>query len=164
MSIRIQSEVWEHSQHKGGTLLVLLALADNADNDTHLAWPSVADLARRSRMCRRQVQTILRKLESSGEIRTVQGGGYVDGKRKATVYRVFHPDDRKGEKTAPLEGEKTSPSLPTGRSGLQGMGEVFDMERVKWGSPQPSIESPIQPSLSKHDEKKWTLGWNLSRD
>lgn len=140
MSIRIQSEVWERSRQKGGALLVLLALADNANNETHLAWPSVRDLARRSRMSERQVQNILRKLQADREIRCIEPGGMYGTRRRATVYRVFHPEDR-GEKTAPL---------PTGgEAGNTGRGEISAPEGVNPTSPQPSIEPSSKPSGEK---------------
>lgn len=150
MSIRVQSEVWEHSKQKGGALLVLLALADNADNSTHHAWPSVADLARRSRMSRRQVQTVLRKLESDKEITVVQVGGIRGERRHATVYRVFHPDDRRdnctGAKTARVNyGAQT--------------GAVSDARPAKWSSPQPSENHQKKPSI-KGNSKKDNDGWD----
>ena len=33
MSIKVQSHVWEHSPAKGGELLILLAIADFADDN-----------------------------------------------------------------------------------------------------------------------------------
>lgn len=69
MSIKCQSHVWEHSQQKGSTLLVLLAIADYAHDDGTGAWPSIATLARKSRMTRRNVQLVIRQLERSKELK-----------------------------------------------------------------------------------------------
>ena len=87
MSVKISSEVWQNSQHKGGDLLVLLVLADFA-NDDGICWPSVEVLGKKSRMQRRNVQRCLRALEDSGEIVRMKTGGMVDGAALANVYRV----------------------------------------------------------------------------
>jgi Helix-turn-helix domain len=67
-------EVWESSTAKGGARLVLLALADHA-NDEGYCHPSVARLARKSALTERNVQLILRNLESRGELVTLCGAG-----------------------------------------------------------------------------------------
>ena len=143
MSIRVQSEVWEHSSQKGGALLVLLALADNANNETHLAWPSVRDLARRSRMSERQVRNILRQLEAAKEIRCIEPGGMYGSQRRATVYRIFHPEDR----GAIIAGGKKSAA--TGENSAPGRGNP--------ASAQPSVEPSKEPSgekLSKEQKRR----------
>lgn len=75
--------VWEHSQHKGSELLLLLALADFAHDDGSSIYPSNAKLCEKVRMVERSVRYILRKLERSGEL-------VVEGKHHAgtTRYRI----------------------------------------------------------------------------
>ncbi len=68
MSVKAQSIVWEHSRQSGGHLLILLALAEFADNEM-MAYPSVATLAERARLSLRQARRILRDLEASGEVK-----------------------------------------------------------------------------------------------
>ena len=67
-------EVWESSSAKGGARLVLLALADHA-NDEGYCHPSVARLALKSALTERNVQLILRNLEARGELVTLRGAG-----------------------------------------------------------------------------------------
>jgi hypothetical protein len=75
MSIAIMTQVWQHSQHKGSELLLLLAIADNA-NDQGLAYPSIRTLAKKTRLKERTVQYLLRnKLEPSGELHVSTGTG-----------------------------------------------------------------------------------------
>jgi hypothetical protein len=62
------SWVLQHSEETLGRRLVLLCLADRANDDGTDAWPSVETLARDARMSRRQVQRSLRDLETSGAI------------------------------------------------------------------------------------------------
>jgi hypothetical protein len=67
-------EVWESSSAKGGARLVLLALADFA-NDEGYCHPSVERLALKSALTERNVQLILRDLEHRGELVTLRGAG-----------------------------------------------------------------------------------------
>lgn len=70
MSIKVMTAVWEHSQHKGASLLLLLAIADHAHDDGGGAFPAVGKLAQKIRMSARQVQRILHLLEASGSCRS----------------------------------------------------------------------------------------------
>lgn len=84
MSIRIMTRVWDEATLSGGALLVLLALADIA-NDDGVCWPSRAVLARRARLTERQVSTVLTKLATGGHIATLTGRG----RGQHTVYCVL---------------------------------------------------------------------------
>jgi len=88
MSIHVMSMVWKRSRQKGGELLVLLALADYANDDGY-CWPSIKTLSERSRLLDRSVRRILRKLEKDGEIVTQTKGG-VNGSNR---YRVTPPSE-----------------------------------------------------------------------
>jgi Helix-turn-helix domain len=79
MSIKVMTEVWESSSTKGGARLVLLALADYA-NDEGYCHPGVERLAVKSALTERNVQFILRDLEARGELLTLQrmGRGHVN--------------------------------------------------------------------------------------
>jgi hypothetical protein len=61
------SRVWEKSEHVGSNLLMLLAIADFADDDGN-AYPAVATLARKCRTSQRNANLILARLKSSGEL------------------------------------------------------------------------------------------------
>jgi helix-turn-helix protein len=67
MSIKVSTEIWEGSKHKSGNLLVLLALADHAD-DRGTAWPGIALLARKARLSQRHTRRCLSELVASGEL------------------------------------------------------------------------------------------------
>lgn len=67
MSIAFLSWVFEHSLATGPARLVLLALAERAD-DAGRSWPSIADLCRRARMSRSAVHRALTRLVSLGEL------------------------------------------------------------------------------------------------
>jgi Helix-turn-helix domain len=74
MSLKVMTEVWESSSTKGGARLVMLALADFA-NDQGYCYPSVCTLAVKSALSERNVQVILRDLERRGELITMRGAG-----------------------------------------------------------------------------------------
>jgi len=141
--------VWKKSKAKGGTLLVLLAIADYA-NEKHddVAWPSVRTLAAKARMTERNVQLALKRLEKSGELAIEPG----KGPYRTNLYRVKI-----------VQGEEFSGlKTPTGE------GEKFDMEGVKPTSPNPlseSLKEPLSPLLSPHGDvgSVWELfvsEWN----
>jgi hypothetical protein len=67
MSIKVATQVWNGSQHKSGDLLVLLALADHAD-DQGKAWPGIPLLARKARLSQRHTRRCLNRLVSSCEV------------------------------------------------------------------------------------------------
>jgi len=74
MSIKLMTEVWEHADAKGCQLLLLLALADYAD-DRGRSYPAIRTLAKKTRMTRRGVQKALSELELHGLITIKAGAG-----------------------------------------------------------------------------------------
>ena len=74
MSVRTMARVWEQSQHAGTNLLMLLAIADFADDDGQ-AYPAVPTLALKCRMTARNANLILSVLRKSGELIVRQNEG-----------------------------------------------------------------------------------------
>ena len=68
MSIKLMTAVWDREDLSSTQKLVLLSLADWA-NDEGLCWPSINRLAIKTSMAGRSVQRIIRDLESMGFIR-----------------------------------------------------------------------------------------------
>ena len=67
MSNKRLTAVWEHSRQKGTKLLALLSLADRSDDDG-FCWPSHQDTAQRARSKRTYILSVLRDIESAGEL------------------------------------------------------------------------------------------------
>lgn len=84
MSIKVMNRVWTHAEHGQTKLLVLLALADFADDDG-LCWPSQAILAKKARCSPRQVQRMLSELEASGDVKVTSR----KDEGKSNLYRVM---------------------------------------------------------------------------
>ena len=68
MSIRLMNEVWVLPELNATQKLVMLALADWA-NDEGLCWPSIDRLGQKTSMAGRSVQRIIRELENMGFVK-----------------------------------------------------------------------------------------------
>ncbi|MBW4722279.1 helix-turn-helix domain-containing protein [Saccharothrix obliqua] len=66
---------WEKAPVAGTELLLVLAIADSADDDGRNAWPSIADLAQKTRLNERTVQRLLKRLARDGHITIEPVGG-----------------------------------------------------------------------------------------
>jgi hypothetical protein len=74
-------EVLRHSQAVGSARLVLLAIAVHV-NPSGIAWPSFATLAVETKLSRRHVIRLVKRLEASGELDVERRPG------RTNVYRV----------------------------------------------------------------------------
>lgn len=95
MSVHVTSPVWKYAPVGGTELLVLLSLADRADEDG-VCWPSVAVTGEMARVGERQARRILGYLESIGEIFRVpmtRGPGRGKGRGRGNVYLVATGQD-----------------------------------------------------------------------
>lgn len=83
MSVRTMARVWAESRHGGTDLLMMLAIADFADDDGN-AYPSVPTLAEKCRTTSRHANRILSGLRASGELEIRVN----EGPRGTNRYRV----------------------------------------------------------------------------
>lgn len=83
MSLDVLTAVWRSPPCKGGDLLCLLAIADNADEKGY-AWPSISTIARKAAMTERGAQKCIAKLVESELILVKVGGGY----KKTNAYQI----------------------------------------------------------------------------
>ncbi|HYY96076.1 MAG TPA: helix-turn-helix domain-containing protein [Pyrinomonadaceae bacterium] len=74
MSVEVTNRVWTNSTRKGSDLVLMLALANRADEDG-ICWPGLQYLAARARVVERQARRMLRQLEAAREIFTLTGRG-----------------------------------------------------------------------------------------
>ena len=87
MSLKQMTKVWEWSDSEGTSLLVMLALADHADDDGY-CFPGIARIARKCRVSERSVQRHLRDLEKIGELVIEEGRGIVTQGGCTNRYRI----------------------------------------------------------------------------
>jgi helix-turn-helix protein len=165
MSIKVMNQIWESGHYANGTLLVLLALGDWA-NDEGQCWPSIKKLAAKCRMGERNTQNALNRLEKDGAIirRINRGRGHAnDYQINLQYFHLFEPEkgethctfsssekvqnstlslDAKGEKS----GAKKVKSLDV-------KGEKSGAEKVKPIAPHPSCRTVMhEPSLQQQAE------------
>ena len=111
MAIRLMTAVWDDGSLPRGDVLLMLALADHA-NDDGLSFPSIARLARRTRSSPSTVRRHLRSLQAEGRL-------VVDAREgTSNLYRIVLHGDRwlyahPGQSDTPT---KLTP-LPTGGRG-----------------------------------------------
>lgn len=111
MSILIMSEVFVHSDTRLATRLVLLALADAANDSHRMCWESVDTIASKARVSRRQTFTALAELAKRHVIEDVPEDDQPLAARryKTAVRRIlpvaeWMPEPEKGAESAPVEG------------------------------------------------------------
>ena len=83
MSVKIMSQVWELESVGATDKLVLLSLADHAD-DEGICYPSIRRLCERTGLKERATQNIIRRLVEAGFL-SVQ---YNAGRRGANLYKI----------------------------------------------------------------------------
>ena len=113
MGYKIMGEVWEHSDATGNELLLLLALANVANDEDRLCWPSVKYLINETRLPRSSVFKYLASLADRGIVTTMQEEfSPTRRKRITSTLRVIRPvatwPPRKSATTDPgAEGPRT---------------------------------------------------------
>jgi hypothetical protein len=101
VSLKVMTWVFDESESTGTERLVLLAIADHADDETWTAWPSIERLAHKAKCSDRTVQRSIRSLADLGELTIIEGGG----SRKTHRYTV-NPQGRQIV-APPMESEVT---------------------------------------------------------
>lgn len=133
MSIRAIQAVWDRTATGGSTRLLLLALADFADEDGY-SWPSVQTLAHRTGRSERQVQRLIGYAIAAGELEADREGG-----RGSSRYRL-----RPGGQPI-REGGVTS-TAPLGRRPRHPRDDTADTPGVTPATPEPSREPTDEPA------------------
>ena len=85
MSIKVMSSVWEKAEVKGSKLLLLLALADFA-NDDGICWPRIDTLAKKIRMSDRHTIRLIQQLEVDKQIEIKRQSS--NGMKANNIYRL----------------------------------------------------------------------------
>lgn len=86
MSIKAMMHVWQHSRQRGSALVVMLALADMANDDGE-CYPGKAKLSVKCRLTIRNLTLTLKKLEEAGELSITQRR--VGNFQQSNVYKIL---------------------------------------------------------------------------
>jgi hypothetical protein len=119
--------VWENGPDSPTDCMVMLALADFANDDGE-CWPSIAGICRKARMSERGVQTVLRRLQDGGYLEIEAGGG----RKRCNVYRLKTPQQVHPADNAPPQMTAKTPQMTA--------------ENPAPGAPEPS-RTIIEPSV-----------------
>lgn len=105
MSVYVSSWVWEHSNATGNARLVLLAIADCADDSGANAWPSLQSIARKAKVSRRTAIRAISELVDMGELECTRGAGQRGAGGVTNRYRVTMVPAPTGDTVSPPSGD-----------------------------------------------------------
>ena len=157
MSLRALTWVLYESKSEGNARLVMLALADNADEEG-ACWPAIPTIAHKARVSERTVQRCLRELAESGELVVAIGGGG----RASNHYQLVMSS---GDNLSPLEEPRGDNLTP-----LKGpRGDSSDTPGVTAVSPEPSKNRKRESKAATPLPKDWKRSeadraWQYERD
>jgi len=127
-------------------LLVLLALADRANDDGTGCWPSVRTMALESRCSERTVQRILHVLRERGLIRRGDQRLVVNYRidKRPVVYDIILPAIQE-------RGDMVSPRQRSGVTHKAERGDMGGRSGVTRMSPKPSLETTLNRGMRTCD-------------
>lgn len=138
LSIKIMSAIWDGGPEGSTHRFVLIALADNANDDGE-CWPSIATISRKTGICERSVRNSLRHLEGEGWLQTQIGAARAGANR----YRIVAP-----RPALDAPGIKCPPAPHAAPPGIKcPTPPALD-------APEPSSITIIEPSLFGEDAPK----------
>lgn len=117
MSIRVMSDVLDHAPVSGSKLLVLVALANFADDDG-VCWPAMSTIAAKARLAERSAQRACRDMEQAGLLEISESAGPNGVNRYRIVCAAFRGGGS-GATTSGSRGDRLSPL-----KSLQGVTQV----------------------------------------
>lgn len=149
MSVKVMSFVWEYSKQRGARLLMLLAIADHAD-DFGFAFPGLSKLAKKTRGTVRNAQALLRALEKAGELRIDYNAGMMTPHGATNRYELVRYREAYnlgGAKTfTPIAEDGVNKSSPHFSDGV--------LEPSPLGVLEPSPKPSVQPSVKDMEVAK----------
>lgn len=147
MSIKVTNWAWSRSESRNGARLVMLALADRAD-DNGCSWPSIDDLAERTNLSRRSVQKGIAALVEIGELAVENGGGRHRSNRYRITPKPCTSDGVTDQEPRTYDGvstPETAQILPE-RAQILPERANFATRNPVGSAPEPSVEPPREPS------------------
>lgn len=169
MSIDYMRRVWQNKEFRDGALLLMLALADHA-NDAGECWPSQPHLEDKTRLTSRHLRRLIDQLASDGYVKIINRGR---GRGHKAHYRLFpdpiikadilseekrticpNPDNAKADISDTKSGH-----LRQVKADICATKADIHAENQSHARSEPPIEPPIEPSKEssssdEEDERK----------
>lgn len=145
MSIKVMSMVWQtEAKLSGSELLVLLAMADYADDNGGTVYPSMASLGKKSRMSADQARRVIKKLVDMKLVEIIRRGGWRNGHNLANEYRLNLANIAQGysQDARSLQDASTPKNARSSRGRKDST--PSDASTVP---PQMQDQSPLEPPL-----------------
>ncbi len=138
MSVRMTSYVWDLPDIEGTELLVMLAMADFAD-DAGRCWPSMDAVAKRARRSGRAVRTIIRNLEARGLLECSDKAG---GRGRSNRYLIVQKAEAQtSEYEAPVKAEKAEKAEAQASEFIDAKGGSFELKAEVQTSEEPLLRT-----------------------
>lgn len=176
MSIEVMRYVWKHSKSKGNSRLMLLAIADIA-NDAGDAYPGVDRLSEKCNVSRRTAQECIQDLERIKELYVYENVGTRTKSGWTNLYRVHLEGIEQPPVRTPSGSlavaravtDKKSRSFPKGVQPAAPLNDVqpatpHDVQivaphDVQPAAPKSSVDTPVQPSDSNRAIESIIKAW-----
>lgn len=139
------SMVWQsEAELTGSELLVLLAMADYADDNGGTVYPSMASLGKKSRMSADQARRVIKKLVDMKLVEITRVGGWRNGLNYANEYRLILANIAQGysQDARSLQDASTPKNARSSRGRKDST--PSDASTVP---PQMQDQSPLHPPL-----------------
>lgn len=155
MSVEATTWVWKHSKAEGTDLLVLLALADFAQED-HRCFGSWGKLEQKTKLSRRTISRCLIRLQAAGELimrergkRKVAGTG-----NQATIWVIPVPSDEMGVNLTPVSARHLSGVSVTPKWCHRDTPTEDNISKRRDSEPPPVASLPPAPSNPSQPPKR----------
>jgi hypothetical protein len=147
VSFKVTNWVWENSQSRNGARLVMLAIADRAD-ENGFAWPSIEDIAARTLLSPRAVQKGIANLIEIGELEVGLGGGRHRRNRYQIIPKPRQIDGVTAQKPRTSDGvsQRETPHSATETPNFEHETPNFATRNPVQSSPESSLEPSEEPS------------------
>ena len=165
MSVRVMAMVWPTGLDSSAKL-VLLRMADYADDEGSRVFPAVPTIARETSLSERTVQTSLRKLQKEQIISVVQEADH--GKRRPREYRIDlkklasldRCNNRTGAAIAPLNDKNTGATTAPNRCNNR----TLPVQPLRGTGATTAPYPPYEPPFESPGEASGRAGARASND
>ena len=155
MSIRLMNCVWTLTDLNPFQKLVLVALADRA-NDDGVCWPSIDTLAKRTGMTGRGVQKVIRSIEDLGLLERQESTGRSNKYLLKLPLNGVHPqeDDPRTQFTPPLNSVHPTPEPRSPNTSIIHQGNISNKgKRAKPAQEPPPKTGPFQDAINAQSQQ-----------